>query len=87
MKWLVSKYWSAKENQTKLKAAVGLICSASKMELAEIAYHIKDEMQIRRMTGWPLGRNKIRKGVCRLKDLIEKYYYRMDIGEYVGPND
>ena len=87
LKCLVSNYWSEKENQTKLKAAVGLIRSASKIELEEIAYHVKDEMQIRRMTGWPLGKNKIRKGVCRLKDLIEKYSYRMDIGEYVGPND
>lgn len=87
LKWLVSKYWSEKENQTKLKAAVGLIRSASKMELEEMAYHVKDEMQIRGMTGWPLGKNQIRKGVCRLKDLVDKYYYRLDIGEYVSPDD
>ncbi|MBQ5531378.1 MAG: hypothetical protein IIT98_05190, partial [Kiritimatiellae bacterium] len=31
LKCLVSNYWSEKENQTKLKAAVGLIRSASKI--------------------------------------------------------
>jgi len=87
LKCLVAKYWSEKEDETKLKAAVGLIRSASKIELEEIAYHVKDEMQIRGMTGWPLGKNKVRKGVCRLKDLFEKYYYRLDMGEYVSPDD
>lgn len=63
------------------KAAVKLIRCLSKIELAEVAYHVKDEMKIRGMSGWPLCRNKIRKGVCRVKDLVERYYDRLDIGE------
>ena len=55
-----------------LKSAVKLIRSLSQIELAEIANHVKDEMKTRGMSGWPLGRNKIRKGVCRAKDLIGK---------------
>ena len=77
---LVSNYWTEKEDETNLKAVVSLIRSASKMELAEIACHVRDEMQLRGMSGHPLGRNRIRKGVCRLKDLIGKYYERLDIG-------
>lgn len=78
---LVSNYWDEREDRTMFKAAVKLIRGLSKIELAEIAYHVKDEMQIRGMSGWPLGRNKIRKGVCRAKDLVERYYDRLDIGE------
>ena len=84
---LVSNYWEEREERMMFKAAVKLIRSLSKIELAEIAYHVKDEMKIRGMSGWPLGRNKIRKGVCRVKDLIDKYYDRLDIGEYVPPNE
>ena len=85
LKSLVSNYWTYKEDQISIKGAVNLIRSASKMELAEIACHVKDEMQIRGMSGWPLGKNKVRKGVRRAKDLIDKYYYRLDFGEYVEP--
>ena len=81
LKCLVSNYWDEREERMMLKSAVKLIRGLSKIELAEIAYHVKDEMQIRGMSGWPLGRNKIRKGVCRAKDLVEKYYDRLDVGE------
>ena len=87
LKCLVSNYWQERKGRMMFKQAVKLIRGLSKMELAEIAYHVKDEMRIRGMSGWPLGRNKIRKGVCRAKDLIDKYYYRLDIGEYVPPNE
>lgn len=63
------------------KTAVRLIHSLSKVELAEIAYHVKDEMRIRGMSGRPWGRNKIRKGVFRAKDLVERYHDRLYIGE------
>lgn len=78
---LLSNYWTEREERMMLKSAVKLIRGLSKIELAEIAYHVKDEMRIRGMSGWPLGRNKIRKGVCRVKDLVEKYYDRLDVGE------
>lgn len=84
---LLSNYWDEREERMMFKAAVKLIRGLSKIELAEIAYHVKDEMRIRGMSGWPLGRNKIRKGVCRAKDLIDKYYYRLDVGEYVPPDE
>ena len=78
LKCLVSNYW---EERMMFKAAVKLIRSLSKIELAEVAYHVKDEMRIRGMSGWPLGRNNIRKGVCRAKDLVDRYYDRLDLGE------
>ena len=81
LKCLLSNYWDEREDRMMFKVAVKLIRSLSKIELAEIAYHVKDEMQIRGMSGWPLGGNKIHKGVCRAKDLVEKYYDRLDIGE------
>lgn len=84
---LLSNYWTEREEGTMLNAAVKLIRGLSKIELAEIAYHVKDEMRIRGMSGWPLGRNKIRKGVCRVKDLVERYYDRLDVGEYVPPDE
>lgn len=86
LKCLLSNYWNERKERMMFKTAVKLIRGLSKIELAEIAYHVKDEMQIRGMSSWPLGRNKIRKGVCRAKDLIDKYYYRLDVGEYV-PSD
>lgn len=80
LKCLVSNYWEEREERMMFKAAVKLIRSLSKIELAEIAYHVKDEMRIREMSGWPFGQKKIRKGVCRAKDLVEKYYDRLDVG-------
>ena len=67
------------------KLAARLIRGLSKIELAEIAYHVKDEMQIRGMSGCPLRNNKIRKGVCRVKDFIERYHKRLDVGECRNP--
>ena len=81
LKCLVSNYWEEREERMMFKQAVKLIRGLSKIELAEVAYHVKDEMRIRGMRGWPLGRNNVRKGVCRAKDLVERYYDRLDLGE------
>jgi len=87
LKCLVSNYWQEREERIIFKAKVRMIRSLSKIELAELADHVKDEMELRGMGASPFGGRKIRKGVCRLKDLLNKYYFRLDVGEYVPPND
>ena len=83
LKCLVANYWEERKERMMYKQTVKLIRGASKIELAELADHVRDEMEIRGMCASPFDGRKIRKGVCRLKDLLNKYYFRLDVGEYV----
>lgn len=85
LKCLVANYWEERKEHMMYKQTVKLIRGASKIELAELADHVNDEMELRGMSASPFDGRKIRKGVCRLKDLLDKYYYRLDVGEYVPP--
>lgn len=85
LKCLVSNYWQEREEHILFKEKVRMIRSSSKIELAELSDHVRDEMELRGMSASPFDGRKIRKGVCRLKDLLNKYYFRLDAGDYVSP--
>ena len=86
LKCLLSNYWNERNERMMYKQTIKLIRGASKIELAELADHVRDEMEMRGMCASPFNGRKIRKGVCRLKDLLNKYYFRLDVGEYVPPD-
>ncbi len=86
LKCLLVNYWDERKERMVFRQAVKLIRGTSKIELAELADHVRDEMEIRGMCASPFDGRKIRKGVCRIKDLLNKYYFRLDVGEYVPPD-
>lgn len=86
LKCLLSNYWNERKERMMYKQTINLIRGASKIELAELANHVRDEMELRGMGASPFDGRKIRKGVCRLKDLLNKYYFRLDVGENVPPD-
>ena len=81
MKELLLKYWIEKEDGTKMDALIRAIRTASKVELAEIASHVEDELELRGMgrrdIGWRLKRRQVR----RVKDYLWSYYDRKDYDE------
>ena len=85
LKCLLANYWDERKERTMFRQTVKLIRGASKIDLAELADHVQVEMEIRGMCASPFDGRKIRKGVCRMKDLVDKYYYRLDVGTYVSP--
>lgn len=85
LKCLLANYCDERKDSMMFRQTVKLIRGASKIELAELADHVRDEMEIRGMSASPFDGRKIRKGVCRVKDLVDKYYYRLDVGTYVSP--
>ena len=81
LKDLLLKYWIEKEDDTKMDALIRAIRTASKVELAEIASHVEDELELRGMgrrdIGWRLKRRQVR----RVKDYLWSYYDRKDYDE------
>ena len=72
-------YLQDKRNSGKMQAIVSIIRTASKTELSEMANILNDEMEIRGMKGDLIGWRLRRKGIRRAKDLISRYYDRVDI--------
>ena len=79
LKRLLVDYLIEKRSCLKVSEVVRAIHSASKIELAEIACHVKNEMKVRGMRGSAIGWNLPRRGVCRAKDIIARYYERRDL--------
>ena len=76
---MLLNYIQDKGESGRREAITSIIRTASKTELAELSDIVNDEMEIRGMkgdlTGWRLRRRDIR----RAKDLISRYYDRVDI--------
>ena len=76
---MLLNYLQDKGNSGRLDAIASVIRTASKPELAEIADIANDEMEIRGMKGNSIGWRLRRRGIRRAKDLISRYYDRVDI--------
>lgn len=72
-------YLQDKRNSGKIQAIASIIRTSSKTELAEMADMLNDEMEIRGMKGDSVGWRLRRRGIRRAKDLISRYYDRVDI--------
>ena len=76
---MLLNYIQDKGESGRMEAITSIIRTASKTELAEIADIMNDEMEIRGMKGDLIGWRLRRRGIRRAKDLISRYYDRVDI--------